>query len=864
MKKARLFFLSIFVTALIWTFGACSSPEQPTGESGGEKVAGGRDAGSTDTSPPDENFPRKIVLESGRAKLTITLKNFSLTLERGGEQLFRLNLDDFRLGTVGRYDPKYNYDPYWLYPPKGKKPTYPIGFQWVTPTKATLEKKVGNRLEFLLHYTPSLNSILRIETYKYDSFFIRWTPPQNKNLVMMQLRLNVDKGENYYGLGEYYDSVTHRGKIRTMQFEIDPQMESFNNEAHVPVPFFVSTRGWGTFVRSYRPGIFDMASTEEDKVQITYHARKLEFFFMTASHPLEIPGIYTRITGAPALPAPWAFGVLFWRDEHRDQAQVLEDLQNIRKHDLAVSGLWIDRPYDTAVNDFSFDPKRYPDPKGMIEKIHRMGFRLGLWSTPYAEPKSKHHNYIKGKGWFVSLPYKFLNKWSEPLDFTNPDAFRFWQSLIDRYIKMGISGFKLDYGEDIQIGLGLRRLNVKFHNGEDEQTMHHRYALFYHRAYAERLPADGGFLLCRGGTFGSQQYASIIWPGDLDVGWQKHRTCSDDLKGKCHVGGLIASLIAGLSLSQSGFPLYGSDTGGYRHGRPTKELFIRWFQQTALWPIMQFGGADPNVNPWDFKKYGNSQFDQETLDLFRYFSRLHVRLFPYFYTYAVAAQKHRPGPVRPYGLAFPKENYHPDDQYLLGDYILVAPIVEPKEERDIRLPKGINWIDWWSKEGYTGGKTLKKYPVPLQKIPIFLKEGTILPLLRPDIDTLAATDDKDIVSFPKKPSPLHLIVVPGKDAKFTLFDGTTLELINQGGEIKLDAELGTTFLKGLVIEIWRIKEVTSVKEEKQGALIRYKKLENFKNCDLCWLLDGEILKIKPKEAEKYSFTIRAKINKEFK
>jgi alpha-D-xyloside xylohydrolase len=872
-KKIPATLIGLWMFALLGLVGGlnCSAPQSQQ-ETHTELVADSGQENNTEriSISPEEQTKQdtksqasSVRLQRGIFALEMQTETWTLRLLRNGEVLAQLALDGLQLGFVADYNPNYNYNPYQLAPTRGDGHK-PVDLEWLIAQKATLLDHNEQTARILLEYRPDIEAVLEIEVVRDGTFALRWLPTSSEQIVFLRLRWEVDREENYYGLGEYFDQVAHRGTRRAMQIEIDLKLQSGYNEAHIPVPFFTGTRGWGVFVRSYRSGAFDMGRGDPKYIDIIYHDTHLEFFVLAANHPLEVPGLYTRLSGAPAVPATWAFGTMLWRDENRDQAEVLDDAAQIRKHDLAISSLWIDRPYDTAVNNFSFDPARYPDPQAMINQLHAQGFRLGLWSTPYAESKSRYHEQIKQNDWFVKLALPHFNKWSAPVDLTNPAAFAFWQSLIENYTKMGIEGFKLDYGEDIQLGLGPRRAVTTFHNGEDERSMHHKYAIYYHRAYAEKLPKEGGFLLCRGGTFGSQQYASIIWPGDLNTGFQKHYECPPDPNKPCYVGGLPASIIAGLSLSQSGFPFYGSDTGGYRDTRPTKRVFARWGQQTALSTIMQIGGADPNVNPWDFKKYGESQFDQQLLDIFRNYIRLHTRLFPYIYTYALAANRHEIGPTRPYGMQFPTENYHPNDQYFLGPFLMVAPIVDHKDDREIQLPHGFNWVDWWDLTRYRGGQRIS-YSAPLEKLPLFMREGSIIPMLRPDIDTLAPVQEQGIISLLPTPGRLHLRIVPGNNTEIELYDNTKIELRHDITEaIDIAFTYGKTFQQGFALQILRLESVQRILASDK-ALPGVSELTELNTCPQgCWLWDqsSQILYINLPYATYTKISIQAKIRED--
>src|SRR5262249_47675243 len=159
----------------------------------------------------------------------------------------------------------------------------------------------------------------------------------------------------FYGLGEWGDDVNHRGHLRPMQLEPDLTLENASDENHAPVPLLIGTRGWGLFVESRRVGAFDVARKEPDLVEVTFGTAEqsgdgLSFHLLGAERALDVTRLYYDITGYPTLPAPWAIGPWFWRNENRDQAQVEDDLAAIRQRDLAASGIWLDRPYATAVN----------------------------------------------------------------------------------------------------------------------------------------------------------------------------------------------------------------------------------------------------------------------------------------------------------------------------------------------------------------------------------------------------------------------------------------------------------------------------------------------------------------------------------
>ncbi|MEZ4315633.1 MAG: glycoside hydrolase family 31 protein, partial [Polyangiaceae bacterium] len=700
----------------------------------------------------------------------------------------------------------------------------PPDITWLAPAEMEVASSIDTSVTLTLRYPGESTATLTIEVGAPGRFEALWAPDgAAPPIAFHRLRARASAEEGFYGLGEYFDDVNHRGHVRAMQIEVDTSIESSYNEAHVPVPFVTGTQGWGLFVASERPGAFAVAAdpAEPDLVEAAFgtapaSADGLRFHLFGAAHPLDVTALHYQVTGKPKVPAPWALGPWVWRDENKDQAEFLSDANTIRDLDLATTAMWIDRPYATAVNTFDFEPAQFPDPEAMIAEAHALGLRLALWHTPYLDEKSQADDtadlrqIAEAEGYYPPQSGLLLNKWGRPIDLTNPDAYAFWQSLIEKYGAMGIEGYKLDYMEDIVPGLTNARNEWQFADGTDERTQHSAFQRLYHRVYSETLPDDGGFLLCRAGTWGDQTHASIIWPGDLDATFHKHREVFDDNGEKVSgVGGLPASIVAGLSLGPSGFPFFGADTGGYKHSPPDKELFTRWFEQTAFSTVMQIGTSS-NTVAWD--PNGGPGFDDEMLGWYREYTRIHLRLFPYLWTHAMAlAETGRPI-ARPLGLAYPEMGIHPNDTYLLGDDLLVAPVVEQgKTSREVAFPPG-RWIHFLTGTVHEGGTT-ETVSAPLGQIPVFLREGGIVPLLRPTIDSLSPTTEPDRVdSFATTVGLLYARTAPAPLSKTAVYDGTALSIDSASATLTLTVNPGTVFTLGAQFEVLTPAAPTEVKD----------------------------------------------------
>ncbi len=752
---------------------------------------------------------------AGRVRVVATNDGRDITLLRDDEVLLRFGADAFQIGYADAIDPNGSYDPYAL----DQRGDDAAGVTYRSPQRFAIRDVGDGAFVVSLDYAPGSAELFFYPFVRAGVKAVRFdfeTRDETAALARIRAKPSGDPREGFYGLGEWQDSVDHRGKLRPMQIEPDPSLESGYNEAHVPVPFLVGTHGWGIFAESKRTGAFDVLRKDPSVVEITFAiasdrpdaVRTLSGDLFASDAPIDLVKSYYAATGAPKLPAPWALGPWIWRNENKDQAEVEDDIATIRKLDLATSAIWIDRPYATAVNTFDFDPAKFSAPQKMIDRAHAAGLEVALWSTPYLEPATGTLiDEANAKHFFpprASLP---LNKWGTPIDFTNPEARAFWTDLVKRYTSMGIAGFKLDYGEDIAPSLGLARNPWGFADGSDERTMHHDYSALYHAAYSDALPPDR-FVLARAAHWGEQTLGMVIWPGDMDATFGKHGerfTPRDETSEITGVGGLPATVVMGLSLGVSGFPFFGADTGGYRHGPPDAELYVRWFEQTALSSVMQVGDADSQP-PWVFTPE-NGRGDHE-VDVYRTYARLHMRLFPYEWTLATRIPIDGRPIQRPIGLAYPELGVHPSDEYLFGDDLLVAPVVTRGERRrHVVLPRG-TWIDFWDAAPFvadaSGGADVD---APLEKLPLFLREGAIVPMLRPTIDTLTRAEDPAVESFVRDPGSLWVLVAPGPPRAFTLWDGTSIERA-PSGEIALAG--GTVFTKGFVLEIVATASPTEV------------------------------------------------------
>ncbi|MFT3698102.1 MAG: glycoside hydrolase family 31 protein [Kofleriaceae bacterium] len=720
---------------------------------------------------------------------TVTLVDAELHFTRGSQTLLTFTPQSFEIGTVDDVNSGDSFDPYWLYQ---DSPIEPAGLVWHTPDHFKMLRSNPTELDFEADAAE-----VSIQIANGGDFTIHVTT-DTAGAAYIRVRPDADSKEAFYGLGEWGDSVNSRGKLRPMQMEGDFIAEGADNEDHVPVPLVIGTRGWGLFAQSDHAGVFDVARQNDTRIDVVYGTTDLKLHLFSAAVPMDVLAEYFQVTGYPGIPAPWAYGPLLWRNGNADQAQVIDDIAQIRTRHLATTGIWFDRPYASGVETFDFDPAKFPDPKTMLGALHDAGLRYGVWQTPYTAPAGEQdpapdqYAYATSHNFFPPTTGVLVNPWGKPIDFTNDDAYSWWAGNLETYTNdldangYGVEGFKLDYGEDVVVGLNGQRTPWQFKDGTDERTMHRGYTLLYHQIYRERLAHEGAFLLTRTGRWGDQTKGMIIWPGDLDASFAK---AGDPMGNQTAVGGLPAAVIKGMTLATSGFPFYASDTGGYRHSPATVETWLRWVEANTIASAMEVGDAS-SQQPWEFT--ADNGRDQHALDVYAQYALLHLRLYPYAWT--LAQQIHTTGrpALRPLGFAAPELGVHPDDEYLFGENLLVAPIVSAgTTSRMVQFPAG-DWYDWWTGTKITG-PVVKQIDAPLEQLPLFVKG--VVPMLRPSIDTLSpTTTPATIDSFATDPGVLWVRV--GGPATVDVYDGTRI-IVDSGFEI----DGGAVFTEGAMFEI---------------------------------------------------------------
>jgi alpha-D-xyloside xylohydrolase len=550
-----------------------------------------------------------------------------------------------------------------------------------------------------------------------------------------------------FGFGERYDALDQTGRVIVNRSSDTPGPKG--TATYVPIPFFMSLSGYGLWLDTYAEASFDLGATRAGEFVVRFRDSRLRILVFEGPGFPTILERFTGVVGRAKLAPYWAFAPWKSRNWHPDMAAVYEDVDRYRQLGIPGDVLVLDSPWATNYNTFVMNRLQFTDPEAMITHVHDQAFKLCLWLTAFINketikapepelvgkiPLTEASNYAEAakNGYFLkdSTGGVYLATWWKGrgglIDFTNRAAVLWWQKQVAQAITIGADAFKADGGEGSFIAY--------------PESLRTRYSVLYNRALEQLIDKDlhgDGVLFSRSGSVGSHNLP-FIWAGDNQADFSRDN-------------GLPSVVIAGLNAGLSGVSMWTSDLGGYEKTERTPgddTLFVRWTEFSAFSPVMEVHSSI-NLGPWD---YG-----EQALDIFRRYSRLHMSLFPY--RYAAAQESHRTGmPImRALVLEFPGDSIarSATDEYEFGPDLLVAPVVTPGTTRAIHLPAG-EWIDYWSGVSLTGPKDMT-VDVPLDRIPLFVRAGAILPKIAGDVMTLVPKlDDRRVYEI--YPGPARSLV----------------------------------------------------------------------------------------------------------
>jgi len=547
-----------------------------------------------------------------------------------------------------------------------------------------------------------------------------------------------DTQEAFYGLGQHQAGVlNYRGE----------SVDISEDNTNISVPLLLSSNGYGIFWSNGSRSRFNNRFVHAFYISSEV-ADSIDYYFLYGPYFDKIIASYRELTGQAPLFGKWAYG--YWQCKNRyDSQQELESIAQ-KYRDLHI-------PLDNIVQDWFWwntmgDPvfnKNYPDPKGMLETLHKDHVHLMISVWPFFRPGSPVYENMDRRGFFIAKTKVggFHPAGMALYDAFNPEARQYyWKLMDDALFKIGVDAWWLDTTEPETEGL------------ETNILVNHHVALGNGARYANEFPLltttgvyEGQraasdqkrvFILSRSGYAGIQRNATAVWSGDVDPNWETFRR----------------QIPAGLNLSVSGIPYWTTDIGGFVSANPEdpnyRELYIRWFQFGAFSPIFRAHGTR-TTNQNEVWSYG-----PDAQKILTAFDQLRYRLMPYIYSVAWRVTNEGYTFMRPLVMDFRDDiqAQNISDQFLFGPAILVNPVTEPgANSRHLYLPK-TTWYNFWTGSAVAGGRAIDA-PAPIERLPLFMRAGSILPL-GPDIEYAAE----------KAADPIELRVYSGADGSFTLYE----------------------------------------------------------------------------------------------
>jgi alpha-D-xyloside xylohydrolase len=505
---------------------------------------------------------------------------------------------------------------------------------------------------------------------------------------------SLSPDEKLFGCGESFTRLDKRGQ-KLVLWTYDAYSAQ-TPDMYKPVPFLMSSRDYGMFVHTSAPLTFDLGASYNE-ANVMYLGDDYLDLFVFFGTPKEILSEYTALTGRAPVPPVWSFGLWMGRESYYSEDEVRDVAKKLREHRIPCDMVhldvgWFEVPHRC---DFKFSESRFSDPTKMLTDLKEQGFRLSLWQLPYLNPKNPLHGPAIEEGYVV------LTSTGDPpaddaiIDMSNPRAVEWYQKKLAKLLEMGVGVIVADFGEAASLG-GIyadRKSGFREHN---------LYPVRYNKAVAEITKKVTGehMIWARSAWAGSQRYP-VHWGGDAE---NTDSAMSSTLRG-------------GLSLGLCGFSFWGHFIGGFAYQSP-KELYRRWLAFAMLSSHGCCHGAPPK-EPWEY----GEEFTNE----FRRIVELKYKLMPYIYAQAKLCSQEGYPMIRTLFFEYPMDptSWLVEDEYLLGSDILVAPLMEDINGRDVYLPPGF-WIDYQSGKTYEGGgwQHITAGDIP---IVMLVRDGAVIP-----------------------------------------------------------------------------------------------------------------------------------------
>ena len=598
----------------------------------------------------------------------------------------------------------------------------------------------------------------------------------------MREQLRLGAGELVYGLGEKFTAFVKNGQTVDVWNE---DGGTSTEQSYKNVPFYITNKGYGVFVNHPEKVSFEVASENVNKVQFSVPGECLDYFIIGGESMKDVVKNYTTLTGKPALPPAWSFGLWLTTSftTNYDEKTVTSFVDGMAQRDIPLRVFHFDCFWMKDFNwcNFEWDDEVFPDPVGMLKRLKEKGLNICVWINPYIGQESKLFEEGKKYGYLVKKPNGSVWQWDmwQPamalVDFTNPKACEWYSGKLKELIDMGVDCFKTDFGERIPTE------NIEYFDKSDTNKMHNYYTYMYNKVVFETLKKykgeDQAVLFARSATAGGQQFP-VHWGGDCEADYES----------------MEQSLRGGLSLCMSGFGFWSHDIGGFE-STSTADVYKRWVAFGLLSSHSRLHGSKSYRVPW--------LYDEEACDVVRFFTKLKCSMMPYLYRMANITHETGIPVMRSMVLEYQDDDacIYLDKQYMLGESILVAPIFNNQSEARYYLPEG-KWTNFINGKKYDGGRWIREKHSYLS-VPMMIKENSII--------AIGCEKSKPDYDYRKDVSLLAYELVDGIKAHTKVLDMNnneklSVEVLKKGNEIIVES-IGTDEPWNLVL-----KNVVNVEE----------------------------------------------------
>lgn len=590
----------------------------------------------------------------------------------------------------------------------------------------------------------------------------QFTPTMDvkKNSYTVRQAFMPEKDEAIYGLGQIQNGkLNQRGQRFVLK----------NENTKITIPFFQSSKGYGIFWDNYAPVTFNDNAQELSFESLGDLA---DYYFMYGGNPEGVIKQMRELTGnVPMLPL-WGFGYLQSRERYKNQFETLEVLKKYRALKVPIDGIIQDWQYwgkDSNWNAMQFDKTTFPRPEAMIDSIHKLNGKLMIVAWPGFGPLTNQYKEFKEKNMLINFDTWPPKSGTTPYDVYNPQARNiYWDYLNKGIFSKNIDGWWLDSTEPDHINVKPADFDQPTYLGSYNSVVNAFPLLHIQGVYENQRKTTSDkrvFILTRSAFAGQQRYGANSWSGDVVATWET----------------LQNQVPAALNFSMSGLPYWNADIGGFflwRYNgsyalklKSYHELYMRWLQFGTFTPMMRSHGTDAPREIYQFGKRG-----ERTFDVIEKYIQLRYKLLPYIYSTSWQVSANAGTFMRPLVMEFTNDRkvFDINDQYMFGSALMVAPVlqsmyvnkIEGKEienyadikSREVYLPGGTDWYDFWTGEKLKGGKKIQK-SAPIDIAPLFVKAGAIFPF-----------GQAVQYSTEKKWDNLEIRVYRGADGKFTLYE----------------------------------------------------------------------------------------------